>query len=102
MLHLGPEHQADGCGLPIGGGQLLRDAGRGEGEIVERRSKKGRTFFGCERYPACEFVSWNKPVDRSCSKCGNPYLVESGRRGQDKCPNCGAVTERVADLAQVG
>ncbi|MFN8592365.1 MAG: type I DNA topoisomerase [Thermomicrobiales bacterium] len=73
-----------------------------QGEIVERRSKKGRTFFGCERYPACEFVSWNKPVDRSCSKCGNPYLVESGRRGQDKCPNCGAVTERVADLAQVG
>lgn len=61
----------------------------GEGEVVERRSKKGRTFFGCERYPACDFVSWNKPVARPCPKCMNPYLVESGRRGQEKCPACG-------------
>jgi DNA topoisomerase-1 len=73
-----------------------------EGEIVERRSKKGRTFFGCDRYPACDFVSWNKPVDRICPSCGNPYLVEAGRRGQDKCPSCGAVVERVADLARAG
>jgi len=74
----------------------------GEGEIVERRSKKGRTFFGCERYPACEFVSWNKPVDRACPRCGHGYLVETTRRGQDKCPSCGAVTERAADLARAG
>ena len=74
----------------------------GEGEVVERRSKKGRTFFGCERYPACDFVSWNKPVDRPCGKCGNSYLVETGRRGQDKCPVCGAVEERAPELAQVG
>src|SRR5215217_2361185 len=74
----------------------------GEGEIVERRSKKGRTFFGCERYPACDFVSWNKPVDRVCPRCGNAYLVESGRRGQDKCPACGTIVERSADLARVG
>jgi DNA topoisomerase-1 len=73
-----------------------------EGEVVERRSKKGRTFYGCERYPACDFVSWNKPVDRACASCGNPYLVESGRRGQDKCPVCGTVVERVADLAHAG
>jgi len=74
----------------------------GEGEIVERRSKKGRTFFGCERYPACDFVSWNKPVDRVCLHCGNAYLVESGRRGQDKCPACGTTVERSADLARAG
>jgi DNA topoisomerase-1 len=74
----------------------------GEGEVVERRSKKGRAFFGCERYPACDFVSWNKPVDRACRSCGNPYLVESGRRGQDKCPSCGTVYERSVELAHAG
>ncbi|MDQ3227394.1 MAG: type I DNA topoisomerase [Chloroflexota bacterium] len=73
-----------------------------EGEVVERRSKKGRTFFGCERYPACDFVSWNRPVNRACEHCGSPYLVESGRRGQDKCPACGTVVERTPDLAHVG
>ena len=74
----------------------------GEGEVVERRSRKGRTFFGCERYPACDFVSWNKPVDRLCATCGNSFLVESGRRGLDKCPSCGAVTERSQELARAG
>jgi DNA topoisomerase-1 len=74
----------------------------GQGDIVERRSKKGRTFFGCERYPECDFVAWNKPVDRPCPRCANPYLVEGGRRGQDKCPVCNAVVERAADLAAVG
>ncbi len=74
----------------------------GQGEVVERRSKKGRTFYGCDRYPACDFVSWNKPVDRACASCGNAYLVESGRRGQDKCPVCGTLVERAADLARAG
>jgi DNA topoisomerase-1 len=71
------------------------------GEIVERRSRKGRTFFGCERYPACDFASWNKPIDRACASCGNAYLVESGR-GQAKCPACGAVVERSAELVRAG
>ena len=74
----------------------------GQGEVVERRSKKGRTFFGCERYPACDFVSWNKPVPRRCPNCGNSYLVESGRRGQEKCPSCGTVVESGAELARAG
>jgi DNA topoisomerase I len=59
-----------------------------EGEIVERRSKKGRTFFGCERYPACDFVAWNRPVATPCPRCGSPYMVEAGRNGQLKCPVC--------------
>ncbi|CAA9524252.1 MAG: DNA topoisomerase I [uncultured Thermomicrobiales bacterium] len=59
-----------------------------EGEIVERRSKKGRVFFGCERYPACDFVAWNKPVAQPCPACGSPYMEEAGRKGQIKCPKC--------------
>jgi DNA topoisomerase-1 len=42
-----------------------------QGEIVERRSKKGRKFYGCERYPECDFVSWNKPVVQPCPLCGS-------------------------------
>ena len=74
----------------------------GEGEIVERRSRKGRTFFGCSRYPECDFVSWNKPVPRPCPACDTPYMVESGRRGQVKCPTCGATAEIAPELAIAG
>jgi DNA topoisomerase-1 len=41
------------------------------GEIAERRSKKrGKAFYGCENYPACDFVCWDKPVKESCPECG--------------------------------
>ncbi|MEZ4626314.1 MAG: type I DNA topoisomerase [Thermomicrobiales bacterium] len=58
-----------------------------QGQIVERRSRKGRTFYGCERYPECDFTTWNKPVEQKCPTCGR-YMVESGRRGQVRCPAC--------------
>lgn len=60
-----------------------------QGEIVERQSKKNRTFYGCNRYPECEFVSWDKPVGRECPKCQS-YLVEKvSRKGkQVKCSQC--------------
>jgi DNA topoisomerase-1 len=47
-----------------------------EGEIVERRSKRGKTFYGCNRWPECNFVAWGKPVAEKCPECGSPYLVE--------------------------
>ncbi|MGC8792102.1 MAG: type I DNA topoisomerase [Bryobacteraceae bacterium] len=61
-----------------------------QGEIVERRSRRGRTFYGCERYPKCEFVMWDKPVAEACPECGHQYLVERRVRGQTqvRCPNC--------------
>lgn len=60
-----------------------------EGDVVERKSKKNRIFYGCNRYPECEFVTWDKPVGRDCPKC-NHYLVESkkGRSSQVVCSNC--------------
>jgi len=48
----------------------------GEGEIAERRSKKGKTFYGCTRWPECDFVAWAKPVPEKCPECGSPYMVE--------------------------
>ena len=47
-----------------------------EGEVVERRSKRGKTFYGCNRYPDCAFVAWGKPVPEKCPECGSPYMIE--------------------------
>ncbi|HTB23288.1 MAG TPA: type I DNA topoisomerase [bacterium] len=52
----------------------------GTGKVSARRSKKGRSFFGCDRYPACDFVSWDKPVDKPCPACGAKYMVEKVTR----------------------
>jgi DNA topoisomerase I len=52
-----------------------KDADKG-GEIVERKSRRGKLFFGCSNYPDCDFVLWNRPVAEECPKCGAPYLVE--------------------------
>ena len=60
----------------------------GDGEIVVKRSKKGRIFYGCDQYPKCEFVSWNKPINEKCPKCGS-ILTEMNSRNKKtiKCSN---------------
>ncbi len=60
-----------------------------EGEIIERRSKKGKTFYGCNRYPECKFVAWGKPVAEKCPECGSPYMVEKWLKAGPvwQCPN---------------
>jgi DNA topoisomerase-1 len=60
-----------------------------EGEIIERRSKKGKTFYGCNRYPDCTFVAWGKPVSEKCTECGSPYMVEKFLKAGAfwQCPN---------------
>jgi DNA topoisomerase-1 len=60
-----------------------------EGEIIERRSKKGKTFYGCNRYPDCKFVAWGKPVPEKCAECGSPYMVEKWLKAGPvwQCPN---------------
>lgn len=59
------------------------------GEIVERKSKTKRLFYGCNQYPECEFVSWDKPISRPCPKC-NALLVEKKiKKGvQIQCTKC--------------
>jgi DNA topoisomerase-1 len=60
-----------------------------EGEVVERRSKRGKTFYGCNRYPDCNFVTWGKPVQEKCPECGSPYMVEKWLKAGPvlQCPN---------------
>ncbi len=52
----------------------------GKGELVARRSRRGRTFYGCDQYPACDQVFWDRPVG-ACPVCGQPLLAKRGRRG---------------------
>lgn len=60
-----------------------------DGNIVERKSKKRRTFYGCDNYPECDFISWDKPISRPCPKC-EALLVEkkSKKETQIQCVNC--------------
>ncbi len=46
------------------------------GNIVERRSRRGKIFYGCSRYPECTFATWDKPVAKECPECGAKFLVE--------------------------
>jgi len=50
------------------------------GEIVERRTRKGRMFYGCANYPACTFTSWDRPTGRSCPICGQMLVSKRARR----------------------
>jgi DNA topoisomerase-1 len=61
----------------------------GQGEVVERRSKRGKTFYGCSRYPDCDFVAWGKPVNEKCDNCGSPYMIEKWLKAGAilQCPN---------------
>ncbi|AMB98692.1 DNA topoisomerase I [Aerococcus urinaehominis] len=60
-----------------------------EGQVIERKSKKNRLFYGCSRYPDCDFVSWDKPIGRDCPVCQH-FLVEKKSRGKKQvvCSNC--------------
>jgi DNA topoisomerase-1 len=53
-----------------------KDGESAGGEIVERKSRRGKVFFGCANYPDCDFVLWNRPIAEPCPKCGAPFLVE--------------------------
>jgi DNA topoisomerase-1 len=61
------------------------------GEIVVRRSKRGKTFYGCSRYPDCKFTAWDKPVAEPCPSCGSPILLEKTNKKTGEtvrsCPN---------------
>ncbi|WP_085508251.1 type I DNA topoisomerase [Thalassobacillus devorans] len=60
-----------------------------EGEVVERKSKKRRTFYGCERYPDCDFISWDKPISRPCPKCSSLLVEKKSKKGvQIQCTEC--------------
>ena len=62
------------------------------GELIERRSKRGKVFYGCSKYPECDFVLWNKPIPEQCPQCGSPYLLEKTTKREGTIHYCN-VTE---------
>jgi DNA topoisomerase-1 len=70
------------------------------GQLVERRSKKGRTFYGCSAYPACNFVVWQRPIPEPCPKCGAPFTTERIGKGRSlrMCVKEGCDFKQEADL----
>jgi DNA topoisomerase-1 len=69
------------------------------GELVARRTRKGKTFYGCSRYPNCKFTAWDKPVNEPCPHCGYPLLLEKHKKDGPPiryCPNEGCKYQRAA------
>ncbi|HSQ75458.1 MAG TPA: topoisomerase DNA-binding C4 zinc finger domain-containing protein, partial [Bacteroidota bacterium] len=64
-----------------------------DGDVIERKTKRKRVFYGCSRYPDCDFASWDKPVARVCDTCGNEYMVLKYNQTRGEyllCPSCKA------------
>ena len=82
---------------------ILKDTGalcpKDGGKIVERKSRKGRIFYGCANYPACDFVSWDRVVPEPCPVCG-AYVVAKTRRGGAVRFECSS--DRSHDVSSLG
>lgn len=61
------------------------------GEVVSKKSKKGRPFYGCENNPECAFISWNRPTGGKCPLCGEPLVIKGGKTRKTACSSgkCG-------------
>lgn len=65
-----------------------------DGDLVQKRTRKGRSFYACSRYPQCEYALWDRPVNKTCPTCQAPFLVEkvskqAGRSVQCRNEDCG-------------
>ena len=64
--------------------RLVKDTGGicpkcGKGRMLERKSAKGRIYYGCERYPDCDFMTWDMPVPTKCEKCGSTLFRKGSK-----------------------
>ena len=59
------------------------------GEIIRKKTKKGRTFYGCSNYPKCSFMTWNKPVNKKCPQCNHILVISKDKKNgfYYKCSN---------------
>jgi DNA topoisomerase-1 len=61
----------------------------GQGQVVERKGRWGRAFYGCKRYPECKFTAYHRPVSEPCPDCGRAYLLEKETKKEGKVIFCG-------------
>ena len=64
------------------------------GKVVVKKSKSGRNFYGCEKYPDCNFMTWDKPLEETCPKCGSTLFQKTGRLAKIHCLKEGCGYER--------
>jgi DNA topoisomerase-1 len=76
---------ANGSGKSIGVSCPQKDC---SGQVVERSSKRGKLFYGCNRFPECTFATWDKPIDRECPVCGAKFLVEKSTKKKGIVISC--------------
>jgi DNA topoisomerase-1 len=75
------------------------------GELAQRRTRRGRSFYGCSNYPECDFSTWHRPVPDRCTECGNEGAEQRSTKARGEyrlCLKCGnefPVEEAVADVA---
>ena len=72
------------------------------GDIVERKSRRGKVFFGCANYPDCDFTLWNRPIAEACPECKAPFLIEKITKKNGRqliCNNEGCLYVRSEELA---
>jgi DNA topoisomerase-1 len=72
-----------------------------QGTLIEKRSKKGRVFYSCNRYPDCKFALWDKPAKSPCPRCGNLIVMHAKRKNGVKCTQCDYVGEVVSEESVV-
>jgi DNA topoisomerase-1 len=58
------------------------------GELLERKSRRGKIFYGCNRFPDCTYAIWDKPVDRICEVCTAPFMVEKSTKRDGRFYAC--------------
>lgn len=68
---------------------ILKEIGVGcpkckEGQLVERKGKRRKVFFGCDRYPECDFIIWDRPTGHACPQCGEPLVIKRTGKGEGK------------------
>ena len=76
---------SNGSGKAIGVSCPQKDC---PGEVVERSSKRGKIFYGCNRFPECTFATWDKPIDRECPICDAKFLVEKTTKKEGTFITC--------------
>jgi len=72
-------------GKPTGVDCPVKDC---EGRLVEKTSKRGKVFYGCNRFPECDYATWDRPVDKTCPVCGANFLVEKSTKKQGTFLTC--------------
>lgn len=107
LLRTGPAGKFYGCAdypkckftMPLETGVKCPEADCG-GDLVERRTRKGKRFYSCSRYPDCRFALWNRPVPMECPECGAPFVIEKVQDGRRtlQCRDKGCKFEQQSEL----